>query len=102
MDILILNLLSESIFDFNTKAVSEMGSVPNYTVKHMNQEKYTKSQIKIKKSHYISTEAAETETKRNASILICKLCEKGFNRNSEMKEHFLAKHIYDINFSKNF
>ena len=50
MDILILNLLSESIFDFDTKAVSEMGSVPNYTVKHMNQEKYTKSQIKIKKS----------------------------------------------------
>ena len=31
-----------------TKAVREKGSVPIYTVKHMNQEKYTKSQIKIK------------------------------------------------------
>ena len=31
-----------------TKAVKEKGSVPIYTVKHMNHEKYTKSQIKIK------------------------------------------------------
>ena len=30
-----------------TKAVREKGSVPIYTVKHIYQEKYTKSQIKI-------------------------------------------------------
>jgi hypothetical protein len=30
-----------------TQAVREKGSVPIYTVIHMNQEKYTNSQIKI-------------------------------------------------------
>jgi hypothetical protein len=65
----------------------------------MNQEKYTKSQIKIK-SHDISTEAAETETERNASILMYKLCEEGLNQNSEMREHFLEEHMTDLNVSK--
>ena len=51
------------------------------------------------KSHDIRTDAAETKTEGNDSISICKLCEEGFNGNSEMREHFLAEHMNDLNVS---